>query len=149
MGRRLTAEISDGLEQAGANCSGGSVALRIRASSRSAKRQARDQLLLDVIDRYRKGNRSLWAPLLLELLAPAIHARLVRLKELPLGMLEDEVANQLVLEVLEAALTAPMAPGSRDVEQRLVRRAGYLVGRWLARERRRQGHEFSLGEIPE
>jgi hypothetical protein len=98
----------------------------------------RDHLLAAAIRRYRSEDVRLWGPVLLELLAPAIMARLDRFSAVPPVVDEDDIAQQFLVEVLVAAATMPLPPEARFVERRLMRRAAYLTARWLRREGARQ-----------
>jgi hypothetical protein len=112
--------------------------LRSRLRGPALSYRERDHLLAAAIRRYRTEDVRLWGPVLLELLAPAIMARLDRFTAVPPVVDEDDIAQQFLLEVLVAAATMPLPPAARFVERRLIRRAAYLTARWLRREATRQ-----------
>ena len=109
-------------------------------------RANRDQLLAELLAAYRAGPRQLWSPVILDLLAPALVQELTGLRVVPPLLDEDEIRQQLVLEVLEAAASMPIR-GGLDMKFRLLGRARKYVVRWLAREGRRQ-HEQCSYEAP-
>ncbi len=102
----------------------------------------RDALLLELIAHYRRGQRQLWAPVLLEVMAPALCQRLQGYLPLRPAMDLDDIAQQLVVELLNAALAIPLPADGQWTERRLLNRATKRIGRWLAREARRQKHQL-------
>ena len=116
----------------------------------------RDRLLADFVVAYRCGPRELWAPVILDLLAPGM-VRILRwvLKKAeeiadmwdhdePPKVDEDELRQQLVMEVLRAAATIPLHPGGRAMKTRLLKCANKYVVRWLKRDFNRQVMDCSL-----
>jgi len=120
--------------------------------ARNAASGERDRLLGAVIGFYRTGDKPVWAAVLLDLVTPAMLARLTRLSsDVPAVDLED-LRSQFLVEVLQAAATMPMPANARFVERRLILRAGWRVRRWLGRERRWRSSCVALesitGEVP-
>src|SRR5207248_5974386 len=115
--------------------------LRARARDVSITPADRDQVLRSLVYAYRMGPKPLWGPLLLELLAPAIMARIVTFKIVEPAITSEDIRHQLLIEVLEAAATMPMPEDARYVERRILLRAAQRVSRWLAREQRRQARQ--------
>jgi len=111
-------------------------------------RANRDWLLADLVTAYRAGSRQLWGPVILDLLAPAMVELLGTLRPEPPLLDEDEVRQQLVLEVLQAAATIPIRDGF-DMKVRLLARAYKYVVRWLVREGLRQGEQCSYEALRE
>ena len=121
--------------------------LRTRAGAIKVSPRRRDEALRALLRRYRTGNQRLWAPLILDLMAPAIVTRLQRLKPMPPVITEDDIAQQLVLRVLVAAATMPMPEDGAFLERALLLAAAKPVSRWLKREARRQDDQFPLEEV--
>jgi len=112
----------------------------------SAGPPGRAAALFAVVAAYRTGPKRVWAPVLLDLVAPAILARLRRLKpELPVADLED-LRQQFLMEVLLAAARMPLPANPLHLRSRLMARANQGVRRWLAQERRRQSSQWLLKE---
>ena len=110
---------------------------RARDSS-NGERAERDRRLKTAVLSYREGPRELWAAVLLDLLAPALLARIQLLRAEPPVLDEQDVRQQLVSELLRAAATMPLPTEDRYVKAALIARANHSVSRWLAREARRQ-----------
>jgi hypothetical protein len=116
----------------------------------------RDRLLAEFVVAYRCGPRELWAPVILDLLAPGIVRILGRvyrkakditeLWELddPLIVDEEEIRQLLIMEVLRAAATIPLHPGGRAMKTRLLKNANKYLVRWLNRDFHRQVNHRSL-----
>jgi len=118
---------------------------RVRVLS-NAGPPGRAAALSGVVTAYRAGPKTVWAPVLLDLIAPAILARLRRLKpEMPVLDLED-VRQQFLLEVLLAAASMPLPANPLHLRSRLMARANQGVRRWLVRERYRQKSQWLLKE---
>lgn len=96
----------------------------------------RDQLVFDLVLLYRRGPRQHWAPVLLEVMAPPIFERLARYRPEEPVIDQDDLYQQLLLEVLEAALTIPLHGGPAWLERRLLMRAGGNLSRRLRKEAR-------------
>jgi len=107
-------------------------------------RRGRDVLLWELIGLYRRGQRQLWAPLLLELMGLAMSHRLQRYQALDPTLDADDIAQQLAIEVLEAALNIPLPAEPRWVEARLLKRATKRLQRWLAKEAKKQSCQEPL-----
>ena len=108
---------------------------RARASTNQASGE-RDRLLESVVMAYRFGDRQVWAAVLLDLLTPAVLGRLRAYRPEPPAIDSDDVRDQFIAELLDAAATMPFPPDARYVERRLILRAGQGVSRWLRKERR-------------
>jgi hypothetical protein len=97
-----------------------------------------DAVYAAVVRSYQRGQRSLWAPLLLEMLAPAILQKLDTLfSDVPEADAED-IEQQLVLEVLRWASRLRTPDDLRFVDGTILLRATERTARWLRRTRRRQ-----------
>ena len=116
-------------------------ARRPRARLLALDFEGRDRLLRQVMQSYRTEDTRLWASVLLDLIAPAILARLVRFTATPPVITSEDISQQLLAEVLIAAATMPLPDNARFVERRLMLRAGQAVSRWLRREHRRQSSQ--------
>ena len=124
------------------------VVARVRDSSKR-RRSERSLGLLAVVLAYRAGPRRVWGPVLLDLLAPALLARLQRLRAEPPVMDEEDLRQQLVLEVLRAAAAMPLPANPGYLRSRLMARANQGMWRWLAREGRRQSGQRSFEALEE
>jgi hypothetical protein len=98
----------------------------------------RDQLIAQAIAGYRAGSKELWGAVLLELMASALMTRLIRYATVRPTINSDDIAQQLVLEVLRAAAVMPVPADGRYLGRRLLLRAATAVTRWLRREHLRQ-----------
>ena len=98
---------------------------------------------------YREGPREVWGPILLEVLAPALLARLRRLRTEPPVVDDEDIRQQLVMEVLLAAARMPLPKEASYLRSRLMARANVAVRRWLQREYRQQTRQdsFEMTEI--
>jgi hypothetical protein len=115
---------------------------RVSVSSLPAER---DQALAAIVVSYRAGPRGQWAPVLLDLLNPALLDCLQRLGEEPPVFDREDLRQQLVVDLLHLAATLPLGDG-RYLKRRLIRRANQAVRRWLTREASRQSRQISLAE---
>ncbi|HUY99459.1 MAG TPA: hypothetical protein VMU89_03850 [Thermomicrobiaceae bacterium] len=104
--------------------------------SRLVPLQTRDRIVEAVVRAYRIGQRQLWGPVLLEMLGPQLTEAVQQFGILAPLVDGDDLGQQLVLEVLSAAATVPIPEGARWVEQRLLRRAGFNLARWLFKQSR-------------
>jgi len=139
MSTSLVADLRAGREEvAGALPAEESAPLAHARDSSASERAERDRRLKATVLSYRQGPRELWAAILLDLLAPALLARIQRLRAEPPVLDEQDVRQQLVLELLRAAATMPLPAEDRYVKAALIARANHGVSRWLAREARRQ-----------
>ncbi len=108
----------------------------------------RNRLLAKIVAAYRRGPRQLWAPVILDLLAPALIESLHWFRAEPPALDDEEIRQQLVMEVLRAAATMPIHEGGRQMKIRLLSQANRAVVRWLEREGIRQDcqHSFEASE---
>ena len=107
----------------------------------------RDRILALFVLVYRRGPRQLWAPVLLDLLAPALVECLQGLRPEPPFADEDEIRQQLVMELLRAARRMPMRGDLSGMRLRLMTQAKRQVVRWLRRESRRQRWQQSFESL--
>src|SRR5579872_499695 len=89
----------------------------------NAEPAERDRLLAQVVCAYRVGPKSLWGPVVLDLLAPALIVILLSLGPVPPIIDEPEIRQQLVSEALLAAATVPLRTGGSYTRVRLISRA--------------------------
>lgn len=122
--------------------------LRVRNLDGSARVDPH-QRLAEVVAAYRIGPRAIWAPVLLDLLAPAMISRLKRLRAEPPAVDEEDLRQQLVLEVLRAAATIPLPANPSWQKKQILSRANQAVRRWLQQEHRQQLRQRSLEAIEE
>ena len=115
------------------------VLMRMRARDRTRSMEERDVTLREAVQAYRRGPRNKWGPVVLELLAPAILVRLGLFEELPPVISLEDLRQQLVVEVLDAAAHMPLPDNARYIKHRLMRRAAKRMTRLLAREIRAAG----------
>jgi hypothetical protein len=150
MSSSFVADLRDGYQEVAYALSEESSDLRARArDSSNAGRGERGRSLRAIVDAYRVGPRELWGPVLLDLLAPALLARLQRLRAEPPAMDEEDIRQQLVLELLHAAATMPLPAEPGYLKSRLMARANQGVWRRLAREGRRQLRQQSFEAMEE
>ena len=121
--------------------------LRARATEFELTPRRRARALRAALIRFRIGHRRLWGPILLDLMAPAIVSRVGRFRPQPPAISEEDIAQQLVLEVLIAAATMPFEDPPRFVERQLAMRAAWRVSRWLTTMRLRQAYQIPLLEV--
>jgi len=112
-------------------------------------RSQRGRSLLALVQLYRVGPRQLWAPVLLDLFAPAMLRRLQRLRAEPPVMVEEDIRQQLVLELLHAVATMPLPSNPGHLKAALLQRANQGVRRKLAREHSRQRSQRSYDAMVE
>jgi hypothetical protein len=118
---------------------------RARDSLNASKRE-RNQLLAGLVLAYRRGPRQLWAPVILDLLAPALIDCLQGYRAEPPCLDEEEIRQQLVLEVLRAVKGMPVHLGGRQMRIRIISRANKAVVRWLEHEGIHQSRQYELTE---
>ncbi len=94
--------------------------------------------LAAAVKAYRSGCRSIWAPVVLTLMAPAVEGRLRDLYPVPPAISSDDIPQQLLVEVLEAALCMPLPQDPLMFGPAILSRASQAVSRRLGRELRRQ-----------
>jgi hypothetical protein len=129
-------------------------ALREVLSTREALRVPgpriqRARRLTALVLAYRAGPKDLWAPVLLDVLAPAILERLRRLRAQPPYLDDQDLRHELVVEVLQVAATMRLPTNPVFVRGALLARANDGVARRLAREARRQRWQLALGDADE
>ncbi|HEX2646632.1 MAG TPA: hypothetical protein VHO95_05360, partial [Candidatus Dormibacteraeota bacterium] len=111
----------------------------------------RNRLLFQIVCAYRAGPRSLWGPVILDLLAPTLILMLQSLRPEPPGIDEEEIRQQLVAETLRSAETVPLLESGLQTRFRITSRTYTRLLRWLAREGRRQRRQVpfdSCKELP-
>jgi hypothetical protein len=143
----LTADLREAYRRSSGGLPEKSRLSRVRARATYTDGGERSRRLMVVVLAYRSGPRQRWAPILLDLLAPALLASLRRLRPEPPVLTEEDIRQQLVVEVLQAAATMPLPAKLSYLRRRLVARANQGVRRWLERERRRQGRQEPLEEM--
>ena len=114
----------------------------------NAPEQERDELWTQLIDHYTSGSRQAWAAALLEVMRVDLLAALGALPAMPPAMTRDDIAQQLVTEVLAAALDGPTTP-ARWTRHRLVTRATTSIQRLLVDELRSATDEAELPPQPD
>lgn len=122
-------------------------ARRVLAGART--RSQRDVLVSRAVTGYRRGPKTFWGPLLLELLAPKLTRKLARLSSVPPFVQPEDLAQLLVLELLQAASTFPLPADTRRWERSLRLEAVKQVTRSMKREGRRQLQTESLEALAE
>ena len=150
MSRSFVADLRDGYQEVACALTEESSALLARArDSSNAGRRERGRSLRAIVDAYRAGPRELWGSVLLDLLAPALLARLQRLRTEPPVIDEQDIRQQLVFELLRAAAKMPLPIEDRYLKTALIARANQGVCRWLAREARRQMNQQPVEAMEE
>jgi len=157
MATSLTAKLRRDFIQSSARLPEEALLLIARArDTRKTDLAERDRLLADFVVAYRCGPREIWAPVILDLLAPGMVRILSRINrkakditdmwdhDEPLIVEEAEVRQLLMMEVLRAAATIPLHPGGRAMKTRLLKCANKYVVRWLKRDFHRQVDHPSL-----
>ena len=96
----------------------------------------RNKALAEIVAAYRTGPQELWAPVIVDLAAPALLARLQHLVARPPYLDVEDLSQQLVVQLLHAAATMRVADDGRHLKRELVARACKAVSRQLAREHR-------------
>jgi DNA-directed RNA polymerase specialized sigma24 family protein len=126
----------------------GAESLVVRLRDFNAPEQERDELWTQLIDRYTSGPRQAWAAALLEVMRVDLLAALGALPAMPPAITRDDIAQQLVTEVLAAAMDGPTTP-ARWTRHRLVTRATTSVQRLLVDELRSATDEAELPPQPD
>jgi hypothetical protein len=128
---------------------GGSLLARVRALNSGGRLPLgeRDRLILELVELYRERLDQRYATLLLSVMAPPLLERLKRFRPQPPAIDEEDVAQQLLAEVLATALVLPLDAGALYLERRLILRSAAAVSRWLRREARGYGWLASLDAL--
>lgn len=92
-----------------------------------------DALWADLLRHFKEGPRQPWATVLLEAMRPDLAAAVAVVPVLPPVVTREDFAQQLMANLLTAALDPPVEP-ARWTPNRLISRAGLTTQRWLARE---------------
>lgn len=98
-----------------------------------------DALWAELIGRYIQGPRANWALVVLEVMRVDLLELLGSLKSLPPAVTREDIAQQLIVELLSAALDGPADP-ARWTRHRLITRATTAVQRMLLAELKRANH---------
>ncbi len=150
MATSLAADLREDIRQVPADLPEPALTLLARARDSSTYGPAeRDRLLAEIVAAYRAGPREVWAPVILDLLAPALLELLPLLRPEPPVVDQEEIRQQLVMEALRAAAVMPVHEGGSDTKVRILARANKYVVRWLVREGSRQRHQFSFEALEE
>lgn len=123
------------------------IAFARESYARTKNKGWRDRLFMALVLDYRSGPRDLWAPVLLDILAPGLLAVVQRLRAEPPVMDEEDIRQQLVAEVLWAAAYMPIPKNPAFMRRRLMARANQGVRRRLARERQRQSSQEPMESL--
>ena len=126
----------------------GAESLVVRLRDFNAPEQERDELWTQLIDHYIARPRQAWAAALLEVMRVDLIAALGALPAVPPAITRDDIAQQLVTEVLAAALEGPTTP-ARWTRHRLITRATTSVQRLLVDELRSATDEAELPPQPD
>jgi hypothetical protein len=105
---------------------------------------ALDALWTDLLRCYKDGPRQAWATVLLEAMRPDLAAAVAVVPAFPPVVTRDDYAQQLMANLLTAALDGPVEP-ARWTSNRLISRAGLKTQRWLADEIR--GYSRQVGYV--
>lgn len=145
MASNLATDLRQGYDQVAEALAGSELELLARARDSTNRTPAeRNQILGKIVAAYQRGPRQLWAPVILDLLAPALLDSLQWLRPEPPVVDDEEIRQQLVMEVLRAAETIPIQTGGRRLKIRLLYQANRAVVRWLGEERSRQSWQQSF-----
>jgi hypothetical protein len=104
-----------------------------------APAETRDRMWSQVLRDYVEGPRTAWATVILEAMCPDLVITIAAMPAMPPAITHDEVAQQLITEILAAALDGPAEP-ARWSPNRLLSTATKGTYRWLAREIRSMSH---------
>jgi hypothetical protein len=145
MTSNLATDLRQGYQQVAEALAGTELELLARARDSINRTPAeRNQLLGKIVAAYQRGPRQLWAPVILDLLAPALIDSLQWLRPEPPVVDDEEVRQQLMLEILRAAESIPIQTGGRKLRVRVLSQANRAVVRWLEEERVRQSWQQSF-----
>ena len=117
---------------------------------RRARRDAKNQLWIAVIDSYRHGPRGFWGPVILQMVAPTLLRKaswLLTKSEVDAVELDEDICHQLIATLLNAAAREKVPTPARWIPNRLATRAVTKAGRWMAAETRARC--AYLQEVPE
>ena len=109
-----------------------------------APAETRDRMWSQVLRDYIEGPRAAWATIILEAMCPDLVITIAAMPAMPPAISHDEVAQQLITELLAAALYGPAEP-ARWSPNRMLSTATKGTYRWLAREIRALSH--STGDL--
>jgi hypothetical protein len=163
MATTFASELRQGFDQVAGSLPAEALVLVARARDTVGAGPAeRDRLLAEIVTAYRAGPRHLWAPVILDLLGPGLLEVLEWIDDEsqeiadvwddddpPIVQNEEEIRQQLVMEVLNAAATIPIHRGGRAMKRRILMRAYKYVVRWLGREGRHHEWHRSLEALEE
>lgn len=145
MANSITADLSEGYRRVAHVLSDEQRALLARARDTTSVRLAeRNWLLAEIVMCYRAGPAEVWAPVLLDLVAPALLDALQRSHPRYPVVDEHDVSQQLVVQFLHAAATMRIPENGRGLRRKLVSRTAKAVARRLAREGRHRSWHYSL-----
>src|SRR2546423_13013223 len=96
----------------------------------------RDRLWAAALLKYRRGPAGFWAPVILEMLGPALLQTLADLYTMPPMVTDEDLTQQLLAEALETAATIPIPERPWLMERRLILRINNRTVRWLEAQRR-------------
>ncbi len=136
MSRSLTSDLHEGYGEVAARLSPEQRVVVERARGRPKVLGGRDRALAEIVAAYRAGPRELWAPVILDLVAPALLERLQHFEARPPVLDVEDLSQQLVVQLLHAAATMRVACDGRHLRRQLVARTRKAVSRRLAREHR-------------
>ncbi len=105
---------------------------------------ALDAMWTELLNCYRDGPRQAWATVLLEAMRPDLAAAVAVVPAFPPVVTREDYAQQLMANLLTAALDGPVEP-ARWTSNRLISRAGLKTQRWLADEIR--GYSRQVGHV--
>jgi hypothetical protein len=92
-----------------------------------------DALWTELLRHFQDGPRQPWATVLLEAMRPDLAVAVAVVPAFPPAITREEVAQQLIADLLKAALDSPADP-ARWTPNRLISRAAQTTQRWLGRE---------------
>jgi len=144
MSRSLTSDLRQGYREVALALSDEQCRIVERARGRPRAPGGRDRALAEIVAAYRTGPRELWAPVILDLVAPPLLEKLQRLTARPPVLEIEDLSQQLVLQILHAAATMRIAREGRHLRRELVARASKAVSRQLAREHRHLDWHYLL-----
>ena len=109
------------------------LALPIRLRNLECPGEERDTLWRLLVGRFQAGPRGPWSAVVLEAMRPDLAAAIASIPAMPPAISRNDIAQQLIAELLAAAGDAPAEP-ARWIPHRLMSRATTAVYRWLADE---------------